>query len=133
MHHEVVYFLIVFNPPLFLIVRVVEVPLPFCCLGDVCRVRGVRREGDGWCLEFSHGKRGERAVVLEAVHDVFRESLDVEIEGGRHLDSPRVIKDDVFQSLCGRCECWLFGGEGMTIESRLVSFDLWIFLGLGWF
>ncbi len=133
LHHEVVYFLVVFGPPLFLVVGVVEIPLPFCCLNDVGRVRGVLRKNDGWCLEFSHGEGCERAIVFEAVREVFRESLAVVVEGGRHLGSPRVIKDYVLQPLRGHRERCFLWGKGAMSKMRFISLDLRFLFGLGRF
>ena len=45
LHHEIVDFLIVFGPPLLLIMRVVEIPLPFRRLDNVGWVRGISQEG----------------------------------------------------------------------------------------
>ena len=96
LHHEVVDFLCIFVPPFLLIVRVVEAPLPFCRLDKVGGVQRTWREDNDWCFEISYGKRGKRAIVLEAVRDVFRDGLNVEVEGGRRLGSPRVVEDDMF-------------------------------------
>jgi len=95
LHHEVVDFLCIFVPPFLLVVCVVEAPLPFRCLNKVGRVQRIWREDNGWRFEFSYGERGERAIVLEAVCNVFGDGLDVEVEGGLRLGSPRVVKDDV--------------------------------------
>ena len=90
-------------------------------------------EDDGWGFKFSHSKCGERAFVLEAACDVLREGLGVEVERGRHLGSTCIVVDDVFQPLRGCCKRWLFWGEGATMESRLVSLNLWVLLGLSRF
>ena len=92
----------------------VDFPLPFRCLDNVGWVHRILREDDGGRIELSHRKCGERAIILEAVRDVFQESLDVEVEGGRRLGSPRVVEDDVF---------WFFQGEGAAIKLRFISFD----------
>ncbi len=43
---------------------------------------------------------------------MLRVGFDVEIKGGRRLGSPRVIKNDVFKALRGRCKRWFLWGEG---------------------
>ena len=96
LHHKIEDFF-VFGPPFLLILCVVEITLLFCCLGDVGRVHRILREDDGWRFEFSHHKCGEQVVVLEAVCNVFQESLNVEVEGGRRLGGHCVFKDDEFQ------------------------------------
>ncbi len=67
LHHEVVDFLSILVPPFLLVVHMVEVPLPFCCLDEVGWVLPVRWEVNSWRLEFSNGQRGERAVRLQYV------------------------------------------------------------------
>ena len=52
---------------------------------------------------------------------MLRESFDVEIEGGRRLGSPNVIKNDVFEALHGRCEWWFLWGEQVAWVSLLAS------------
>ena len=91
LHHEVVDFLSIFIPPFLLVVCMVEVSLPFCCFKEVGWVQRVRREDNGWCLEFSHSQLGKWAVKLEAVCGVLGDGLDVEIEGGCCLGSPCVV------------------------------------------
>ncbi len=102
LHHKVVDFLSILVPPFLLVIRVVEVPLPFCCLDEVGWVLGVRREVDSWRLEFSNGQRGKRAMVLQAVCNMLRDGFNIEIEGGCRLGSPRVVKNNMLQPLRGR-------------------------------
>ncbi len=104
LHHKVVDFLSVLVPPLLLIMCVVEISLPFCCLDEVGRVCWVVWEVDGWCLEFPHGQQGERTVKLEAVHNVFGDGFNIQIEGRCRLGNPCVVKNNMLQPLHGRCE-----------------------------
>ncbi len=60
---------------------------------------------------------------------MLREGFDVEIKGGRHLGSPRVIKNDVFKALRGCCKRWFLWGEGAAWESW-PSFYLGFLFGL---
>ncbi len=104
LHHKVIDFLSVLVPPLLLIVCMVEISLPFCCLDKVGRVRGVVWEVDGRCLEFPHGQRGKRTVKLEAVCNVFGDGFNIQIEGRCHLGGPCVVKNNMLQPLRGRRE-----------------------------
>ncbi len=132
LHHKVADFFSILVPPFLLVIRMVEVPLPFCCLNEVGWVLWVRREVDSWRLEFSNGQRGEQAVVLQAVCNMFGDGFNIEIEGGCCLGSPRVVKNNMLQPLRGRREQWFLWGEGAAWELR-PSFNFWFLLGLGWF
>jgi hypothetical protein len=68
-------------------------------------------------------KRGEVSVVFQAVCEVLRDSFDVQVEGGRRLGGPRVVKNDVFKTLCGCCECGFLWGEVAMRVTLLPSFD----------
>jgi hypothetical protein len=92
LHHKVVDFLSILVPPFLLVVCMVEVPLPFRHLNKVVWVLRVKWEVNSWCLEFSNGQRSERAVVLQAVCDMFRDGFNIEIEGGCCLGSPMLSK-----------------------------------------
>ncbi len=104
LHLKVVDFLSILVPPLLLVVCVVEVSLPFCCLDEVDWVRRVVWEVDGWCLEFPHGQRDERTVKLEAVCDVFGDGFNIQIEDRCRLGGPCVVKNNMLQPLHGRRE-----------------------------
>ncbi len=132
LHHKVVDFLSVLVPPLLLIVCVVEISLPFCCLNEVGRVRRVVWEVDGWCLEFPHGQHGKQTVKLDAVCNVFGDGFNIQIEGRCRLGGPHVVKNNMLQPLRGRRERWFIRGEGAALESRC-SFNFWFLLGLGRF
>jgi hypothetical protein len=62
---------------------------------------------------------------------VLGDDLDVEVEVGCCLGSPRVSKNDMFDALCGLCERWFLGLEGAARESLLPSFDFRFLFGLG--
>ncbi len=132
LHHKIVDLLSILVPPLLLVVCVVEVSLPFCCLDKVGWVRRVVWEVGGQCLEFPHGQHGERTVKVEAVHGVFGDGFNILVEGRCHLGGPRVVKNNMLQPLRGHREQWFLRGEGTVLESRC-SFDFWFLLGLGRF
>ena len=114
LHHEVVDLLGILIPPFLLIMGVILLPLPLCCLGEVGRIGWIVGEADGWLLELTNGQRNKRTVNLQTVCNVLREGLNVEVERGRRLGCPRVVEDYVFVALRGRSECLLSGGEGTT-------------------
>jgi hypothetical protein len=132
LHHKVVDFLSVLVPPLLLIMCVVEISLPFCCLDKFGRVRWVVWEVDGRCLEFPHSQHSERTVKLEAVCYVFGDGFNIQIEGRCRLSGPSVVKNNMLQPLRGCRERWFLQGEGAALESRC-SFNFWFLLGLGRF
>ena len=101
LHREVVDFLGILVPPFLLVMQVVVLPLPFCCLDEIGRIAWVCWENNGWLCELTNSQRHEWVVVLQAVHNVLGEGFDVEVEGGRHLHSPGVVKINVFKALRG--------------------------------
>jgi hypothetical protein len=101
LHHVVVDLLGIFVPPSLLVVGMVVLPLPFCHLGKVGLILRVIWESDSWLLELVNCQRCKRAIILQTVCNVLRDGFEIEIEGGCCLDSPRVVKDNVFKALCG--------------------------------
>ncbi len=54
LHHKIVDLLAFFVPPFLLILGVVVLPLPFCCLIKVGRILRVIQESDGWLPELTN-------------------------------------------------------------------------------
>ncbi len=104
LHHEVVHLLDIFIPPFLLVLGMVVLPLPFCCLDKVGRILQVIRDSDSWLLELTNHQCCKRAFKLQTVCDVLGDGFEVKIEGRRHRGSPRVVENNVFEALCGRCE-----------------------------
>ncbi len=101
LHHEVVDLLSIFVPPFLLIVGMVLLPLPFCHLNKVGRILRVIQESDGWLPELTNRQCCKWAIKLQMVCNMLRDGFEVEIGGGCHFGSPRVVKNYVFEALCG--------------------------------
>ncbi len=131
LHHQVADLLGVLVPPFLFTVGVIVFPLPFSCFDKVGRVGQIGVEINVRCFELAKGEHCKRAIKLQAVCNMLRDGLDVEVEYGHRLGSHRVVKNDMFKALHGRCKCRLLGLEGAARESLLPCFDVVFLLGLG--
>jgi hypothetical protein len=104
LHHEVVDFLGIFVPPFLLIVGVVVLPLPFCCLDKVGRILWVIREVMVGSLSSQITNAASGPSNFRWVCDVLGYGFKDMIGGGRHLGSPRVVENNVFEALHGCCK-----------------------------
>ncbi len=86
--------------------------------------------GNGWLHELASGQCGEWTVEFQAVCNVLGDGFDVEIEGGCHLCSPCVIKNNWLKALQRCCKWWFLWSEEAAWKLQ-PSFDLGILLGLG--
>jgi hypothetical protein len=132
LHHKVVDLLGIFTPPFLLIVGVVVLPLPFCCLNDVGRILWVLQESNGWVPELTNCLCCKRAVKLQMVFNMLGDGFEVKIEDGRRLiGSPCVVENNVFKALRGHCEQRFLWGESVAMIELQRTFDLGFLLGLG--
>ncbi len=104
LHHQVVDLLGALIPPFLFIMGVVVFPLPFSCFDKVGQAGQIGGQINGRCFELKNGKSCKQAVELQAVCDMLEVDLNVEIECGCHLGSPRVFKNDMFEALRGHCK-----------------------------
>ncbi len=130
LHHQIVDFLGVLGPPFLLVIGVIVLALPLCCLNEGGCVGWVIGELNGRFFEFANCKRGKWPIIFKAVCEVLGDGLDVEVEGRCRFDSPRVAKSDMFETLSGCCNCWFLWGEGAMGKPLLSSFDFGFLFGL---
>jgi hypothetical protein len=90
LHHKVVDLLGIFVSPFLLVVGMVVLPLPFCCLNKVGQILWVIWESNTWLLELTNCQCSKQAIVLQTVHNVLRDGFDIEIEGG-HFSQVRAF------------------------------------------
>ncbi len=114
LHHQIVDFLGVLSPPFLLVVGVIVIALPVCCLNEGGCVGWVIRELNGRFFEFANCKHGKVPIIFKAVCKMLRDGLDVEVEGRCRFGSPCVVENDMFEILSGCFKCRFLWSESAT-------------------
>jgi hypothetical protein len=109
---------------------VIVFALPLFPLNEEERVGWVIGELNVLFFEFSNCKRGKRPIIFKVVYKMLGDGLDVEVEGRHCFGSPCVVKNDVFETLSGRCKCWFLWSESAMGKTLLSSLDFGFLFGL---
>ncbi len=75
-------------------------------------------------------KHGKGPIIFKAVCEMLEDGFKVEVEHERHFGSPRVVKNDMVETLSGCCKCWFLWGESATVKTLLSFFDFGFLIGL---